>query len=88
MEDKKDEVENEELKIRIILKSLLEQEAYDRMSNIKISSPELYNKVVSIIVSLAQRGQIKKKVSDDQLKLLISQILSQRKERGIVRISK
>jgi programmed cell death protein 5 len=88
MEDKKDEVENEELKIRIILKSLLEQEAYDRMSNIKISSPELYNKVVSIIVSLAQRGQVKKKVSDDQLKLLISQILSQRKERGIVRISK
>ncbi len=89
MEEKKtDEGEREELRNRVLLKSLLEQEAYDRMSNIKISSPELYSRLVSIVVNLAQRGQIKKKITEEQLKLLVSQILSQRKEGSILRISK
>lgn len=89
MEEKKtDEGEREELRNRALLKSLLEQEAYDRMSNIKISSPELYSRLVSIVISLAQRGQIKKKITEEQLKLLVSQILSQRKEGSILRISK
>ena len=89
MEDKKiEEGEKEEIRARALLKSLLEQEAYERMSNIKISSPELYSRVVSIIINLAQRGQIKKKITEEQLKLLLSQILSQRKEGSILRISK
>ncbi|MCL5011673.1 MAG: DNA-binding protein [Candidatus Marsarchaeota archaeon] len=89
MEDKKiEEGEKEEIRARALLKSLLEQEAYERMSNIKISNPELYSRLVSIIISLAQRGQIKKKITEEQLKLLVSQILSQRKEGSILRISK
>lgn len=86
--DKKTDEDEQEAKIRVLLKSLLEPDAYDRMSNIKISSPELHSKLASIIVNLAQRGQIKKKITEEQLKMLISQILSQRKEGSITRISK
>jgi programmed cell death protein 5 len=85
--ENKDEKE-EEVRAKVLLKSLLEQEAYDRMSNIKISSPDLYSRLVSIIITLAQRGQIKQKVTEEQLKTLVSQILSQRKEGSIKRISK
>jgi programmed cell death protein 5 len=88
MADKNPEKENEDAKVKTILKSLLEQDAYDRMANIRISSPELYSKLASIIISLAQRGQIKKKITEEQLKLLVSQILSQKREGSIMRITK
>ena len=57
-----------------VLKQLLEARAYERMMNIRISSPELYSQMVSIIISLAQTNRISGKMSEAQLLSLLDKV--------------
>ncbi|MBU1198145.1 DNA-binding protein [Candidatus Micrarchaeota archaeon] len=69
--------------LKNLLRKMLEPEAYERIQNIKLSNPELYAQLIKMIAYLQQSGQLKSKVSEVQLKQIVSRILSQRKETSI-----
>lgn len=64
-----------------LLKQLLDAKAYERMMNIRISSPELYNQVVSIIVSLAQTNRISGKMTEPQLLSILDKVTTRKEPR-------
>lgn len=77
-----------ELQAKALLKRLLTSEAYERMMRIKISNPELYAQLLSLIAYLYQQGSLRSRINEVQLKELVSKILQKRKETTIKRISK
>ena len=72
--------QEQELQIRAALQSVLEPAAFERLANVKISSPDLYERVAAFLLYAARQGQLKGKVSEEQLKLVITKALSQRRE--------
>jgi DNA-binding TFAR19-related protein (PDSD5 family) len=75
---KKYEEMQKDAQIKTMLRQSTEPAAYERLQNIRLSSPELYEQLVKVIFYLRQQGQAKK-VTEDLLKQLITRIISQRK---------
>lgn len=73
----------EELKLRKIVAALFESEAIDRLNNIQLSSPELFKQLLQLILENHQNGRLNKKISDEQLKTIAQQLLSQKRESKI-----
>ncbi|MFA4983483.1 MAG: DNA-binding protein [Candidatus Micrarchaeia archaeon] len=67
---------------RELLRGMLSPEAYERMANVRMSSPELYDKVVSSLAYLAQSGKKMGKISDEQLYALLAK-MTERRETSI-----
>ncbi len=63
-----------ELQLRMLLKQVLDSSAYERLTNIKLSNPELYEKIASLLLSWAQSGQLSSKISEEKLKLIASKL--------------
>jgi programmed cell death protein 5 len=73
-----------ELQARAVAKQVLEPAAYERLANIRAANPELYAQLVQLFVYLAQNGQLKSRITEEQLKEFISRLLAkQRKETKI-----
>lgn len=69
-----------ELGLRMALQQMLEPAAFERLSNIRLSNPPLYQQVASMIVSTYKSGQVAGKLSQEDLKKLVSRIIGSRKE--------
>jgi programmed cell death protein 5 len=67
-----------EMQKKELLRNMLSPEAYSRMSNVRMSSPELYDKVVSSLAYLAQSGKKISKISDEQLYALLAKMTERR----------
>ena len=52
----------------------LEPEAYERLMNVRIANEDLYNQVVSTIVYLMRQGNLKGKITDEQLRKVLAQL--------------
>jgi DNA-binding TFAR19-related protein (PDSD5 family) len=64
-----------EMQKKDLLKRMLSEGAYERMMNVRLSSPELYEKVVSSLAYVAQSGkQMSGKISDEQLYSLLQRM--------------
>jgi len=61
----------EEQQKKEILRKFLDDAGYERMMNVRISSPELYDQVVGLIVSLVQSRRITGKMTDAQLRSIL-----------------
>ena len=57
-----------------VMKQLLDTKAYERLMNIRLSSPELYAQVVNLIVSLAQTNRLQGKMSEQQLLSILDRV--------------
>ncbi len=66
--------QEEELKKREILKSILEPEAFERMQNVRLANPGLYDRLVMLLMQLVQGGQVRGRVSDAQLKSILQRV--------------
>ena len=71
-----------EMQKKELLRSMLSPEAYERMANVRMSSPELYDKVVSSLAYLAQSGKKIARISDEQLYELLAK-MTERRETSI-----
>jgi programmed cell death protein 5 len=71
-----------EMQKKELLRNMLSPQAYERMSNVRMSSPELYDKVVSSLAYLAQSGKKIGKISDEQLYALLAK-MTERRETSI-----
>jgi programmed cell death protein 5 len=71
--------------IHHVLLQILEPEARERLSNIKLTKPEFARAIEQQLVALAQSGRLKQKITDAQLKELLQQIVPQKKDWNIRR---
>lgn len=67
-----------EMKKKELLRRLLSDSAYERMMNVRISSPDLYERVVQSLAYVAQSGRAMEKVSDEQLYSLLAKMTEKR----------
>ena len=68
-----------EMKKKELLRGMLEPQAYERMMNVRISSPELYDKVVSSLAYVMQSGKkMSGRISDAQLRQLLAKMTESR----------
>ena len=70
----------QDLRIKMAMQKMLEPAANERLNNIRISSPEMYEQLVQILVTLYQQGRIQGKVSEEQLKALVARVLESKRE--------
>lgn len=69
-----------EIALRSALQQLLEPAAFERLSNIRLSNPALYQQVASLVLSAYKSGQVAGKLSEEDLKKIVSRLVAQRKE--------
>ena len=78
--------EQMQTQIQAVLMHVMVSEALERLNTIKLTKPEFAAAVEQQIVALAQSGRLRQKITDDQLKQLLSQIVPQKKEFNIRRV--
>lgn len=57
-----------------LLRKLMEPAAYERLMNIRISNPELYQQLVDLIISLAQSQRLSGKLTETQLLSILQKV--------------
>ncbi len=65
------------------LRGILSTEARDRLNNLKLARPELTDQIENQLIVLAQSGRIKGLLSDNDLKQILTQMMSQKRETKI-----
>jgi len=65
-----------------LLKQMLDDPAYERMMNVRLSSPEIYDKVINSLAYLAQSGKPMGRISEAQLYQLLGK-MTQKRETSI-----
>ena len=85
MEDEVERQRQIESQIRVVLMEILEPEARERLNTIKLTRPEFAKAVEQQLVVLAQSGRVRQRITDDQLKALLTQLTPSKKESRITR---
>ena len=70
---------------KAILRAILEPEARERLSRIKLAHPEIAEAVENQLIALAQSGRIQRKITDEMLKELLRRALPKKRETKIIR---
>ncbi len=70
---------------KAILRAILEPEARERLSRIKLAHPEIAEAVENQLIALAQSGRIQRKITDEMLKELLRRALPKKRETRIIR---
>lgn len=73
---------------RVILKQILSDGASERLNNIRLVKPEKARQVETYVINSAQSGRLAGKVTDDQLKELLTQMADQTSKQTKVTISR
>ncbi|OQC69679.1 MAG: DNA-binding protein [Euryarchaeota archaeon ADurb.Bin009] len=85
MEEEAERQRQIDSQIRIALMEILEPEARERLNTIKLTRPEFAKAVEQQLVVLAQSGRVRQRITDDQLKALLTQLTPSKKEFRITR---
>lgn len=78
--------QQQQAQIQSVLMQVMEPEARERLNTIRLTKPEFAASVEQQIVSLAQSGRLRNKITDEQLRQLLTQIVPQKKEFNIRRV--
>ncbi len=85
---KQQEEENQALemedKMQSILKSILTEEAKQRLSNVRLVNKELYTRAFQAIMGLVQKGMVQGKLNEEQVKEILRH-LNKRRDINITR---
>ena len=60
---------------QMVLRAILEQDARERLSRIRLTRPDVAESVENQLILLAQQGRIRGKVTDDVLKQFIARLM-------------
>lgn len=63
---------------KAVLKRILSKEAIERLGRVRVVKPELASQLEAYLVQLFQAGKIKGEVSEEQLKLILETVSSQK----------
>lgn len=75
-----------ELQKQALLRSILTPEARQRLANLKMVRPDFTSQLELQLIQLAQQGKIPIPLTDKQLKQILTQIQSRKRETKIRRI--
>jgi len=75
----------EDAAVERILQQILEPEARERLTRIRMSRPELADAVARQLVTLAQGGRLARRLSDEDLRALLARIPGQDRDIKITR---
>ena len=64
---------------------ILTPEARSRLANLRLTKPEMVEQIELQLIQLAQMGRVKSKITDDQLKHLLKNLVGQKREINITR---
>ena len=81
-EEQKQEFEKQK---KMILVKILTPEARERLGRIKVARPEVVENIEAQLIILAQSGQLKNKINDEQLRILLSKAIPRKRDIKIKR---
>jgi programmed cell death protein 5 len=83
---KQEEIQKQiEIQKKAILRAILEPEAKERLSRLKLAHPEIAEAVENQLIYLAQSGRIRNKISDAMLVEILKRVQPKRRETRIIR---
>jgi len=85
MEEELQRQKQAEAQLHLVLMQILEPEARERLNTIKLTKPEFAKAVEQQLVMLSQSGRLRGRITDDQLKNLLKQLVPEKKEYNITR---
>lgn len=80
LEQKKEQKKEFEKQKKMALIKVLTPKARERLGNIKLARPQLAEQIENQLIMLAQRGQLKNKIDDRQLKELLTRLIPKKKD--------
>ena len=85
MEDQEVQQKEFEDQKKQFLRSILTTKARERLGRIKVARPEMVESIESQLITLAQSGQLKNKINDEQLRMLLSKLIPKKRDIKIKR---
>ena len=85
LEEQEEQKKQFEEQKKAILRSILTTEARERLGRIKIARPEIVESIENQLIMLAQSGQLKNKISDEELRALLQKIMPKKRDIKIKR---
>lgn len=82
---KQQELQQQIIQIEDTAKKFMTREAIERYSNIKIANASKALQIVILINELASSGNLKEKITDDQLKQILIQTEPKKRQTRIIR---
>ena len=64
----------------MILRAILTTNARERLGRIKIARPEIVESIENQLIMAAQSGQLKNKINDEQLRMLLSKAIPKKRD--------
>ena len=74
------ELMQREMQLREVLRKILDEKAFERLSNIRLANTELYAQIAQMLIYAYQQGQIQGKVTEEVLVKLLNRLKSGEKE--------
>ena len=68
-----------------ILRSIMTTEARERLGRIKVARQEIAESIEHQLILLAQSGQLKNKINDEQLRMLLAKLIPKKRDITIKR---
>lgn len=68
-----------------ILRNILTPMARERLTNIRLSRPQIADQIENQLITLAQSGRLNQKITDDQLRELLARLIPKKREIKIQR---
>ncbi|RLF50193.1 MAG: DNA-binding protein [Thermoplasmata archaeon] len=65
---------------KMILRRILTADARERLGRVKIARPEIAENIENQLILLAQQGQLKNKINDEQLRMLLSKVIPKKRD--------
>lgn len=85
MEEQEEQQKQFEEQKKAILRGILTTEARERLGRIKIARPEMVESIENQLIMLAQSGKLKNKINDEDLRMLLSKMVSKKRDIKIKR---
>ena len=70
---------------KAILRQILTTRARERLGRIKVARPEIVESIENQLVMAASNGQLKNKINDEQLRMLLSKAIPKKRDIKIKR---
>ena len=84
-EQQEEQIKQYEEQKKSILRSILTPDARERLGNIKVARPKIAESIENQLIMIVQSGQLKNKINDEQLRMLLKKILPKKRDIKIKR---
>jgi len=85
LEDQEAQKQEFEEQKKQILRTILTPKAKERLTNIKLSRPQIAEQIENQLIALAQSGRLNQKINDDQLRQLLARLIPKKRDINIER---